>query len=92
MFSYFADEIIWYSRKVVFQDIPTRPRNLFISEDHCDNPLFSPVATRHRRIHRMRGLTDSPVAVDSAGSSGGSSEGNNDGNTSSGSVSPQAAA
>ncbi|KAK6013840.1 hypothetical protein OSTOST_20819 [Ostertagia ostertagi] len=39
----------------------------------------------------MRGLTDSPVNVDSAGSSGGSTEENHEGNTSSGSSSPQAA-
>ncbi|KAK6056846.1 hypothetical protein COOONC_05642 [Cooperia oncophora] len=39
----------------------------------------------------MRGLTDSPVNVDSAGSSGGSTEENHEGNTSSGSTSPQSA-
>lgn len=72
-------------------DIP-RPRTLAPCEDYCDNPLFSPVATRHRRLHRMRGLTDSPVNVDSAGSSGGSTEENHDGNTSSGSASPQTTA
>ncbi|KIH58308.1 hypothetical protein ANCDUO_11486, partial [Ancylostoma duodenale] len=55
------------------------------------NPLFSPVATRHRRFNRMRGLSDSPVNVDSAGSSG-STEESNEGNSSSGSVSPQEAA
>nr|CDJ85399.1 Hypothetical protein CBG24832 [Haemonchus contortus] len=79
----------------LIKSIPTntqRPRNLFPSEDCCDNPLFSPVATRHRRTYRMRGLTDSPVNVDSAGSSGGSTEENHEGNTSSGTASPQSAA
>ncbi|WKY04237.1 hypothetical protein Q1695_005312 [Nippostrongylus brasiliensis] len=71
---------------------PARPRtlgNLVSPEDFCDNPLYSPVATRNRRSYKMRGLTDSPVnMVDSAGSSRGSTEEN----SSSGSASPQAAA
>ncbi|EYC45239.1 hypothetical protein Y032_0434g1389 [Ancylostoma ceylanicum] len=68
-----------------------RPNCLPPTKGFVDNPLFSPVATRHRRFNRMRGLSDSPVNVDSAGSSG-STEESNEGNSSSGSVSPQEAA
>ncbi|KAK6747697.1 hypothetical protein RB195_000721 [Necator americanus] len=69
----------------------SRPSCLPPSKELLDNPLFSPVATRHRRFKRMRGLSDSPVNVYSAGSSG-STEESNEGNSSSGSVSPQEAA
>ncbi|KAE9417595.1 hypothetical protein Angca_002003 [Angiostrongylus cantonensis] len=42
------------------QDTPTSHRPIS-SEDFCDNPLFSPIVTRHRRPNRMRGTTNSPA-------------------------------